>query len=218
MIMKNRWKLSATAAAVLIPALLLGAGAKAETITFGTNAGAQNIYQIGPTYTEQGYTFTAAAGKQLATSGNGQALDPDPTSSVTLVGNSTVEAITMTLSDHGTFNLKSIDFQGEPSPGANGKGNIILFWVDGNGIGGLDTFSVLSDSWSTDLLSLTDLRSISWIPGGDINNPNFAINQNYFVWADNVVVSSTPIPAALPLFISALGVLGFAARRRRKQA
>jgi len=31
-------------------------------------------------------------------------------------------------------------------------------------------------------------------------------------------VATTPIPAALPLFASALGILGFAARRRRKSA
>jgi MYXO-CTERM domain-containing protein len=31
-------------------------------------------------------------------------------------------------------------------------------------------------------------------------------------------VATTPIPAALPLFVSALGMLGFAARRRRGKA
>jgi hypothetical protein len=30
------------------------------------------------------------------------------------------------------------------------------------------------------------------------------------------VTATTPIPAALPLFLSAIGALGFAARRRRK--
>ena len=40
----------------------------------------------------------------------------------------------------------------------------------------------------------------------------------YLAGAGNVLVTATPIPAALPLFVSALGGLGYLGWRRRKAA
>ena len=54
----------------------------------------------------------------------------------------------------------------------------------------------------------------------DLFGGPFDYNDLSFSFSNTVAVdvSSTPIPGALPLFASGLGLLGFAAQRRRRKA
>jgi hypothetical protein len=207
--MKNLWNLSA-AGAVLALLLLPGTKAQADTITFGTDS-TDGLHDIGTTYTEQGYSFNSTTG-DLAFWGDGRPEDPDPTTSVALINKHSLDTVIMTRTGGGTFNLTSIDFQGYLGATTEGDGPVNLSWVHGDNTTGSGTVGVTHTAWFTDLLSLKDLKSFSWTPGGDLLDPSRA--QVFSVYVDNVVVSATPIPPALPLFMSALGVLGFLKRRR----
>jgi hypothetical protein len=199
---------SGVAACAVVAAGLLGAAgaANATTVTFGTNDGlVDNVYHLGPTYTEQGYKFSSAL-NDLVTWGNGFSEDPDPTSSVSMIGYHPLDAITLTRADGGVFDLTSIDFRGYRGPFNPGTGQLNFSWVLADGTAGSGSSFVQLTAWTTELLSLKGLKSFTWQPDStDLN----------WTWADNVVVSATPIPAALPLFMSALAGLGFLARRRK---
>jgi hypothetical protein len=199
--MKTTSKLLAAAGLVLASLLLWsGTPARAVTVTFGTTAAGN----IGQTYTEGGFLFTAGTVNGLYIAAN------QVDSNIALVNYNLPDTITLTRSGGGNFNLDSIDFlaYGAPLPHAD----LTYSWIDANGTPSAPISTSLPiTSWSHFLLSLTNIRSFSW-------TANLSGNA---IWADNVVatpVSSTPIPAALPLFASALGVLGFAKRRQRKQA
>jgi hypothetical protein len=206
--MKTLWNGVAAGAAIAGAVLGLAGTAHATTVTFGTNPGVNNVYHFGPTYTEQGYKFSSAL-NDLASWGNGLPEDPDPTGSVSMIGLHPLDAITLTREDGGTFNLSSIDFRGYKGATNVGSGDLNFTWVLANGTTGNSSTFVQLNSWTTELLSLQGLKSFTWQPAA------FALN---FVWADNVVVSATPIPAALPLFASALAGLGFLARRKKSAA
>jgi hypothetical protein len=208
--MKTLRNSAAAGAVVAAAAALLGASgaAQATTVTFGTNPGVENVYHFGPTYTEQGYKFSSAL-DDLASWGNGLAEDPDPTDSVSMIGFHPLDAITLTREDGGAFDLTSIDFRGYKSATNVGSGDLNFSWVLANGGTGSSATFVQLTSWTTELLSLKGLKSFTWQPA------SFDLN---FVWADNVVVSTTPIPAALPLFATALAGLGFLSRRKKAAA
>ena len=209
--MKFHYGRLAAGALLVAATALLGsaeqANATTTTITFGTNDGlVDGVYHLGATYTEQGYTFSSALG-DLVTWGNGQSADPDPTDSVSLIGYHPLDAITLTRSDGGVFDLTSIDFQGYVGALNPGDGLLNFTWVFANGLTGSGSDLIRHDSWTTELFSLQGLRSFTWQPASsDLN----------WAWADNVtVVATTPIPAALPLFMSGLGALGFVRLRRK---
>ena len=73
----------------------------------------------------------------------------------------------------------------------------------GTNPGTIATLLFLSDGTGAALLSFAQTT-----PGGSEASPIF----------DDVQVSTTPIPAALPLFAGGLGVLGLVARRRKRKA
>jgi hypothetical protein len=205
--MKSFCKRMAGAGLVAVTAILGAAGAaNATTVTFGTNDGTvDNVYHLGPTYTEQGYKFSSAL-NDLVTWGNGWPEDPDTTDSVALIGYHPLDAITLTRADGGIFDLTSIDFRGYRGATNLGSGQLDLSWTFADGTSGSGSIFVQLASWTTDLLSLKGLKSFTWQPDA------FDLN---WTWADNVVVSATPIPPALPLFASALAGLGLLARRRK---
>jgi hypothetical protein len=79
------------------------------------------------------------------------------------------------------------------------------------------------------ILDSTDAVIASWLLGSDpISGVGgnrygwFASNEFSFLAIDNAElisdVAPTPIPGALPLFVSGLGLLGFAAHRRKRKA
>jgi hypothetical protein len=193
-------------------AAILGAGtqAQATTVTFGTDS-TNGLHDIGTTYSEQGYTFTSTTG-DLAFWGDGRAEDPDPTTSVALINKHSVDTVTLTRDGGGTFDLASMHFRGYLGATVNGDGAVNLNWVFGDNTTGSGSVNVTHTAWTTDLLSLKNLKSFSWTPAGDPLNPSH--EQVFSVYVDNVVVSATPVPPALPLFMSALAALGFLKRRR----
>ena len=179
-------------------------GASATTLTFDfTSAGA-----VGDTYTDQGFTF-AGDGSQFISWGNGNSQTADTSgTSATLFLNSWPGATTLTKVGGGAFHLNSLDFadvydSGGAVPltltfnysgGGSSSQNIML-----DSVKGLETFS----------FNLPALVSVTWTPPA-------ACCQT--VQWDNVVLNAaqTPIPAALPLFASALGGLGVIGWRRKK--
>lgn len=89
-----------------------------------------------------------------------------------------------------------------------------FLWDNGNFID-LNSFldpSSISAGWV--LNSAKGINDFGWIVGEALNIHTGA-SHAYLLKSDNVVVSTTPLPAALPLMLSGLGVLGFASRRRK---
>ena len=74
----------------------------------------------------------------------------------------------------------------------------------------LSTLSPISTPGGTDVFAFRGIES----DAGDIASIRFG--GSYIVYAPQV--AAVPLPAALPLLLAALGGLGIAARRRRKDA
>ena len=188
----------------VVVGLFVSGAAQADTITFGN----EDIYtSYGSTYSEAGYLFTNTA--ELDTWGNLDTSDSDTTSSNTLFTNFPQSTTTITRVDSAAFDLASIDFddvyhQGSPS-------GFLSFAYTFAG-GGTGTGSFLVDTvpgLATAILGLTNLASFSFTPDANLS----------FVQFDNAQVSlaTTPIPAALPLFASALVGLGVIGGRRKQR-
>jgi len=196
------------AASLIVAAFSFGHSASAETITFD---GVQFPTNYNP-YVEKGYQFVNTGSvdpgtAQMGTGGDWSDVDPSPTSATLITAAHTTA--TLTKVGGGAFDLVSIDFAQYPT-----TTNHSPFDVTFNYVGGTSSTQSYALSTFPDLETFTfnqkNLLSVSWTPTKDAGNLQF----------DNVVVNAaavaaTPIPGGLPLFASALGVLGFGAWRRR---
>jgi len=181
-----------------------GPDANATTITFGTYNGPEGFETIGPSYTESGYLFS----NEVAFSRwqNGSTYDSDPTPSTALSNFYSQTLTTLSRTDGAAFDLLSIDIDDVYNSGIAGP----VTYDYGLFGGGTGSGSFMTDDvpgLSTVLLNLANLSYFSF-------RPSFEINWIQF---DNVKASANvvPIPATLPLFMSALAALGWVARRRR---
>ena len=177
----------------------------ATTITFGTFTGSGFEVLSGP-YTESGYIVTNASG--LARWENGSIYDSDPTSSTGMISWIAQTETVITHGGGGPFDLLGIDIDDAYN---SGTPNGALDYQYGLFGGGTGSGSLLVDDvpgFSSILLNLANLSYFSFIPSGDLR----------WVQFDNVRVASNvvPIPAALPLFASALAAVGWVAHRRRR--
>lgn len=193
------------AVAILGVAIVGSPKANATTITFGTYNRPEGFETIGPSYTESGYLFTDDI--TFFRWQNGSASDSDPTSS-TALGNFYAQTLTtLSRTDGGAFDLFSIDADDVYNSGIIGSVNY-EYEYSGGGTGSGSFMTDDVPGFSTILLNLANLSYFSFRPSSEIN----------WIQFDNVKLSSSvvPIPATLPLLASALGVLGWAARRRSK--
>ena len=203
---------TAVAASVFATASVLSAQhAQATNITFDL------VYDgYASPFEDQGYLFTSdAAISSIAfvswgSSGAYSSLtagQPQPDGTATLADDYYSATTTLTKAGGGAFNLDSIDFADLYNSGAALNITFDFTSTSGSGVRSytLDSLAGLE----TVYFNLSDLLSISWSG----NSPSSALQ-----W-DNVRVSSvaaTPLPAALPLFLSAVAALGFAAKKRRE--
>lgn len=188
-----------------VTAFLLGLGsatANATTLTFDLNPG-----WYGPTHSEGGYVFSNSIADPFAflSWGNNQNDADTSSSSATLMNGQLGTVTKMTASGGSSFKLHSMDFadtynEGDPT-------DISFHFVFANG-GILDRLVTLDAAigLQTILFGLDNLSSVEW---GTASWAQF----------DNItVVAATPLPAALPLFASAITAIGFAGWCRRKRA
>ena len=162
---------------------------------------------LGSTYEENGF--------QIVNSGVGGIASWDSTNSnftgsKAIFPNDGFTALTLTAAGGQAFNIESIDisellFRGGVTQinffgtKADGSPDLNLsFWLDGEF--GNQTISFIG--WN-------NLSSVSWGRASI-----FGDGGQY----DNIVVSTVPVPAAAPLFGSAIGLLGYLGWRKRKQA
>jgi hypothetical protein len=193
------------ATALLLSGLLPSDG-NATTITFD-----HNTSESFPNYTDQGFLFTSAHSlpDALKTWGAGSPDSADPSStSATLFNSILGSATTLTAVGGGAFNLASIDFADLHNGGADLPFSMTFNFVGGGSTTGLFTLDLLP-GLETFTFNYANLLSVTWTP-------------SYWLQWDNVNVaagvSTVPIPAALPLFASALAGMGFVGWRRRKTA
>lgn len=148
-------------------------------------------------------------------------------------------ASTVVVQGGGPYDVQSDDlFFGIASSGEDGGAG--SFTIDFfNPSGSVTAIADVAVTSAAVLTLFTDL-TISWVDGVTLNTlaqtagidtlttvffGDFQFQQLVFTWSDSVAnagfgfdveTSEIPIPAALPLFISALFGLGFATRRRRE--
>lgn len=183
--------------------------AEATVVDFSplTNSGFTGVAGTGVFYQEGGLDFTSSANNPLAllSWGTSAAYSADPTGA-TLFQNVPGESIIVTRTGGGSFFLNSIDLAdvfNEPH-----SGNVPFSYVDGGG----------SHSLILTLDNLLGLETfILNLPGVT----SFTLSQAGSIWfqVDNIVYDApaVPLPAALPLFASGLGLLGLAGWRRRRK-
>jgi hypothetical protein len=196
--------------ALVTATLVLAAGQKAQAteITFdGLTAG-----PIGTTYVEKGYQFFNPDG-DLFTWGVGGANSFDQSAgSTTLAQPFDFTTTTMSRIGGGAFNFASADFADALNTDNNFTYQFVFNFVGGSSV---TQIIMLDGDFGSQTLQFNyaNLLSVSW--GNDPGNDPFGLQ-----W-DNVKVSAvaqTPIPTALPLFISALGALLFVGWRRQNES
>jgi hypothetical protein len=109
------------------------------------------------------------------------------------------------------------------SPNSSGllftvPGNVIFDLNFSSGTNAIPLFASLSDIPDVpELMSLYDHAGGGYIfaPGG-LHAPHFIVT--FSIDEGHLVVGQTPIPPALPLFVSALGGLGFLGWRRKNSS
>lgn len=202
------WRRLLLLAATVVSSLGWANVGRAAEITFDgfTTAG-----YVGNPYTENGYVFSGSGFLYTLANSN---LDADASASATL-GDAVVGGAYITLSKAGggSFDLNSMQFalqgvrwdQTLPTTAINfifslagGGQSTTTMYIHNQFSGGVPTLETLS-------FNLPLLSAVTW-------------NSSNFVQWDNVRldVARAPIPAALPLFASALGGLGFFGWRRKK--
>lgn len=150
------------------------------------------------------------------------------------------EAATVMIQGGGPYDVQSDNlFFGVVSPGAGGPGSFTIDFFNPSGsVIAIADAAVTSAAVDTLFSDLT----ISWLDGVTLNtlvqsagidtlttefSGMFQAQRLAFTWSGSVPgsgfgfdveTSEVPIPAALPLFLSALFGLSFAASRRRKSA
>jgi PEP-CTERM motif len=84
-----------------------------------------------------------------------------------------------------------------------------------DGTSELLTIPSLGDSGGVEYWGFTDTSAFSTITITDVSGDNFGIDGISF---NREQLAPTPLPAALALFISGLGLMGFFGWRRKKEA
>ena len=186
--------------------------AQSSVITFnGTAVVGHPTYAGGTTHTEAGYT--------VAISGDTYFIDNNDTSNFPGIGSFdddvlefnelTGESITITRDGGGLFDLSSV-VTGNLGRGSYDDGNFIFTGTFG--VGGTISQTVLG-------LATTNLITFLGFTG--LASVTVTTSDGLFPVMDDITLfaSTTPIPAAFPLFASGLGFLGlFGWRRKRKKA
>lgn len=197
-----------TVAAACVLAMLAGSlPATAGTITFGTNNSATH-QSLGKTYSEGQYRFVNDL--ELDRWPNGSINDSDPTGSTGLFVNYRNTTTKMTKVGGGPFDLISMDVDDVYGDGVL-TGLLDYEYAFAGGGSGSGSFLVDDvPGFSTILLNLANLSYFSFTPSRSLD----------WVQFDNVRVGGplVPIPATLPLFLSALAALGWIAHRRKASA
>ena len=211
--MQSKVALAAIAIATLTTATFASAPrAEATMITFdGLPAGF-----IGNTYVEQGYEFdNPFNGLNSWGVGGTHSFDKSP-GSATLwqcgCAPFVYDPTTLTKVGGGPFNLLTGDFADGDNTNNNFSYQFIFNFADGTS---LTRILRLDESVGKQTVQFhyANLLSVQW--GNDPGNDPFTLQwDNIFVATGPI--KTTPLPAALPLFVAAVGGLGFVGWRRRR--
>jgi hypothetical protein len=180
--------------------------ANATEITFdGLPAG-----PIGTTYVEKGYEFYDPSGLYSYGVGGTYSFDTSPGSTTLVQGGSTpfvYEPTRLTRADGGAFDFISGDFADWQNTNNNFQYQFVFDFADGSSI---SQVIMLDEEVGSQTLTFnySNLSAVYW--------GNYVGTDPYELQWDNIRVNATPIPAALPLFVFAIGGLGFVASHRKQ--
>jgi hypothetical protein len=181
--------------------LFTASHSQATTLTFDFPA----LALFGPTYTEGGFILTNSNGTAEAFATFASTPDDaDPSaSSATLLPGHFNSTTTLTAVGGAAFSLSTIDLADTFNQGFDQVIDFVFDRSDGTQL--LSTVHLdTTPGLQTVPFGVSNVISVKWI------EPGFGAQ------VDNIRVAATPIPAALPLFASALGGLGFFGWRWRR--
>jgi hypothetical protein len=209
-------------------ALLSAAGAQATVIDFDsasitgqlthTNLPGQIDVYFGTTYLEDGFQMQSSLSNPFPIGPPvlpSTLFAPDavnvlytPAADSFAMAASVGAKTTLTQVGGSAFNLQSIDLAQLLGPG--GQNHSVTFIGTKADLSGTvsQSFS-FTGSWNTFSFSssFTDLSMVTWTESG-------AVNRDFLV--DNINVTAVPEPATYAMLAAGLGLLGFAARRRKQ--
>lgn len=127
---------------------------------------------------------------------------------------SPIATVSLSRADGGAFALYSLDWLvGSPNNSAG------VFSINGTTMSGGNIQYLASGSGGAPFSGQTTLGTGDWLNLQSVYISGVASNtfdQQVNLQVDNIVVSAVPIPAAVWLFVSALGLLGVQRRIRRR--
>jgi hypothetical protein len=208
-------------------AALAGHGASAAPITVDFDFSGQGPLQDSYEFASGPLTLTASAGRfnsnnvlregrgeQVRQYARGLGITSGPTDDFTAIDGTDVNEV-LKLSLDAEATISSITFA------AAGSKDEFQFFFDGNGDGVLESDGarldidddgsgvgvfLFAETWTGDSFGI----------GARYRRDRFFVKGASFTYDDGTPLAVTPVPAALPLFTTALVAVGFAGWRRRK--
>jgi hypothetical protein len=206
-------------------ALLSAAGAQATTIDFDLASMAQlthsnlpgpiDVY-FGVTYVEDGYQMQSSLANPFPIGPPvlpSTLFAPDavnvlytPAANSFAMAASVGAKTTLTQIGGGAFNLKSIDLAQLLGPGGQDY-SVTFIGTKADMSGPVTQTLAFTGSWQTfNFNDFTNLSMVTWKENG-------SINRDFLV--DNIKVTAVPEPETYAMLMAGLGLVGYAARRRK---
>lgn len=195
------------ASAVIVAMSTFSAAANATIMTFDSLEQAGTGYQFMPSYSENGFTLSAASLLSARQGNTGWYFG-----SASLFNNYSNGVTTLTKDGGGTFSINSIDLA--PVATSYGGGAMVSFIGSMLGGGTVNASFTLNDTFTFQTFAFngfSNLSSVSW-------TQTHPYHQFDNIALDVRAVSPVPEPETYAMLLAGLGLIGFMTRNRKKSS